>query len=76
MSTVALKSPDFGMFTKDGNELVHIICIKAKLYDKDWPTVYRDLQDLAGSEDYAEATDTEVRECVYQYLGFETDFYI
>ena len=76
MSTVALKSPDFGMFTKDGNELVHIICIKALLESKDWPTVYRDLQNLAGSEDYAEAMDTEVRECVYRYMKFDTNFYI
>ena len=70
------KKPRFAMFTDKGNELVHTICIKAKLYGKDWPTVYGELQALADSEEFGEAMDTEVRECVYQYLGFETDFYI
>ena len=44
----------------------------------DWPTVYKNLLDLANSDynKYGEAMDTMVREIVYDALGFETEFYI
>lgn len=70
-------NPRFGMFTQKGNLAVYEIVRRAKLYQQDWPTVYNELCELAElNEDCAEATDTEVREVVYDYLGFDTPFYL
>jgi hypothetical protein len=44
----------------------------------DWPQVYKELESLAKRfpNDFAEATDTMVREMVYDKLGFTSDFYV
>ena len=69
---------EFGMFSERGNAAVAGIVAYHRQYRSDWPTVLKNLQDLAAydSEAYGEATDTVVREYVYDALGFETPFYI
>ena len=68
----------FGMYTDEGNVAVSIIVQYHKEAGSDWPTVYKNLLDLANSDynKYGEAMDTMVREIVYDALGFETEFYI
>ena len=70
--------PDYAMFTEFGNDAVDAIVRSAKVLKLDWPQVYAELQSLADRfpEDFGEATDTAVRECVYNALGFDTPFYI
>ena len=68
----------YGMFSSEGNLAVHGLVIVAKTQQLTWPETYKCLQALARSDYYkfGEAMDTEVRECVYTELGFNTDFYI
>ena len=70
--------PRYAMFTDFGNDAVHAIVRSAKVLKMDWPQVYAELRSLAERfpEDFGEATDTAVRECVYDALGFDTPFYI
>ena len=60
----------FGMFTDEGNNAVAFIVDYHRSWNNDWPTVYKNLQDLAKSdpERYGEAMDTAVREMVYLSL--------
>ena len=69
---------DYGMYTEFGNDAIEAIVRSAKVLKMDWPTVYAELQSLADRfpKDFGEATDTVVRECVYDALGFDTPFYI
>ena len=69
---------DYGMFTDFGNDAIEAIVRHARVLKLDWPQVYAELQSLADRfpKDFGEATDTEVRECVYHALGFDTPFYI
>jgi hypothetical protein len=66
------------MYTDFGNDAVEAIVRTAKALKLNWPQVYAELQDLAKRfpEDFGEATDTMVREMVYDKLGFDTDFYV
>jgi len=68
----------FGMFSDEGNNAVAFIVDYNRANNNDWPTVYQNLQDLAKSdpERYGEATDTMVREMVYDALGMTEDFYV
>jgi hypothetical protein len=68
---------EYGMFTDFGNDAVHAIVRQALVLNLTWPQVYEELQDLARKfpKDFGEATDTEVRERVYDTLGFRTPFY-
>jgi len=66
----------FGMFTDAGNHAVHEI-VKHALENKlAWLEVYQDLCHLSKVKAFGEATDTMVREMVYDACGFESDFYI
>ena len=62
----------YGMFTQTGNDAVEAIVRRARVLNSSWAEVERDLYTLADRfpEDFAEATDTEVREMVYVALGF------
>lgn len=61
---------EYGMFTPEGNELVHnIVKAGARLHlelgdslQQSWRWVYHNLDRLSRAEGYGEATDTEVRE--------------
>ena len=61
---------DYAMFTELGNAAVHAIVVAARASDMTWAQTYRVLQALAEQEQFGEAMDTMVRECVYDALGF------
>jgi hypothetical protein len=66
------------MYTDFGNDAVDAIVRHARVLKLSWPQVLQELQSLADRfpADFGEATDTAVRECVYDALGFESSFYI
>jgi hypothetical protein len=68
---------EFGMFTDRGNAAIGSLISFAKVAEFTWPETYNMLRLLADSnpEQYGEAMDTEVRECVYSALNFNTNFY-
>lgn len=66
---------DYGMFTDAGNAMVHGIVAGAKYKNLTWPEVHHMLCTISEIEGYGEATDTAVREAVYDALGFESSFY-
>jgi hypothetical protein len=69
---------NYSMYTGFGNDAVDAIVRSAKVLKMEWPQVLQELRSLADRfpEDFGEATDTAVRECVYNKLGFDTPFYI
>lgn len=70
--------PDYAMFTELGNAAVHAIVVAASANNMTWSQVYRALSQLSKDKLFGEATDTMVRECVYDALGFYAkgeDFY-
>jgi hypothetical protein len=68
----------FGMFTPEGNALVEKLVEIALVKGWDWNRTYRELETMASinPQVYGEATDTAVRERVYDACGFKTEFYI
>ena len=60
----------FGMFSDQGNIAVASIVEYHRQYGSDWSTVLQNLRDLAdyNPELYGEATDTAVKEYVYEAL--------
>ena len=68
----------YGMFSEEGNKQIADIIEFHKNNKSTWPVVLQNLRDLADCdyELFGEAMDTEVRECVYTALGFDTDFYV
>jgi hypothetical protein len=68
----------YGMFTSAGDRAVGMLVDMAKAKGWDWPQTYRNLRLMTDSnpELYGEATDTVVREYVYDALGYDTPFYI
>jgi len=71
------KTPDYEMFTDLGNAAVHAIVVAAKANQMTWAQTYRALCQLAQEDQFGEATDTAVRECVYDALAPEDeDFYV
>jgi phosphatidylserine decarboxylase len=68
----------YGMFTDAGNMAVHTIATIAKDMKLSWADTYQALRNLAESnpEQYGEATDTVVREIVYDTIGSDEPFYI
>jgi len=71
------QTPDYAMFTDLGNAAVHAIVESARANQMNWAQTYRALVALAEQEQFGEATDTMVRECVYDALGFRDEsFYV
>ena len=68
----------YGMFSEEGNQQIADIIEFHKNRKSTWPVVLQNLRDVADSdyELFGEAMDTEVRECVYTALEFDTEFYI
>ena len=66
---------DYGMFSELGNAAVHAIVVAARANKLTWAQTYRALHELSEQDQFGEAMDTEVRECVYSALGFQTPFY-
>jgi len=69
---------DYAMFSEAGNAAVDAIVRTARILKLDWPQVYNELGSLAERfpKDFGEATDTAVRESVYDACGFKSAFYI
>ena len=68
----------FAMFTNEGNEAVSKLVEIAIAKNWDWPRTQSELYVLANSDAqlYGEATDTAVREAVYDACRFQTNFYV
>jgi len=69
----------YGMFSDEGNEAVHQIVQRGLDLNLPWLEVYQDLVKLADSnrDRFGEATDTMVRDIVYEALGrFNENFYV
>jgi hypothetical protein len=66
------------MYTESGNDAVAAVVREASILQYDWPTTLTALTNLAERfpEDFGEATDTAVCECVYNTLGFNSPFYV
>ena len=58
----------YGMFTDEGNKVVDGIVIAAKELGWSFGEVYRILSVISRAEGLGEATDTAVREYVYEAL--------
>lgn len=61
----------YGMFTEKGNSLVGCVVQMAVEYDLTDLAVMDTLATLAKDERYTEATDTDVREAVFQAINKE-----
>jgi len=70
--------PRFGMYTAQGNIMVAEVVDRARRNRWTWPQTYAALEQLSRNhvEVAGEATDTAVREIVYDTLNFDTPFYI
>jgi hypothetical protein len=66
----------YAMFTPAGNAAVRNITLAAKAAKLSWTTVEAMLTALSYDSRYAEALDTEVRECVYAELNKSAKTYI
>lgn len=55
----------YGMFTQEGNEAVDLLVKFSSSAKLTWQETYDLLQRLSENDKFGEATDTEVRECVY-----------
>ena len=58
----------YGMYTDAGNSAVDSIVEMARKHQLSWHTVHDMLEAISLEEAYEEATDTAVREAVYQTL--------
>ena len=69
---------DFAMFTPEANATVSMIVEMAKKKGWDWSRTESELYVFANADSqlYGEATDTAVREMVYDACGFTTTFYV
>ena len=66
----------YGMYTDAGNDAVHAIVEGAVSNDLTWLETYQCLVNLAENPDFAEATDTMVREIVFDAISATGDFYV
>jgi hypothetical protein len=66
----------YGMYTDAGNQAVHAIVEHARENKLAWLEVYQELCRLGEVKAFGEATDTMVREIVYDAIGSDEDFYI
>jgi hypothetical protein len=69
--------PEYSMFSDKGNLAIHGIVLQARKDRLTWTEVRAALDRLARQlpDVYGEATDTAVRECVYDALKFNDSFY-
>ena len=64
--------PEFGMFTEQGDFEVYRIVDLAKRARLTWHQVSGLLEQLSSDPAYEEATDTVVKEQVWEYLFYES----
>lgn len=74
---MSFANQQYGMFTAAGNKRIHTIVKRAKAKRWTWGETYAALEKLAREnyDKYGEATDTAVREYVYDAIGSEESFY-
>jgi hypothetical protein len=77
MTTGLTTDISYAMYSEVGNLAVHGVVVAAITSNLTWPQTYRCLRVLADSDykKFGEATDTAVRECVYDACGFTSNFY-
>ena len=63
-----IATQNYGMYTDAGNSAVDSIVEMARKHQLSWPTLVGMLAALALEEAYDEATDTAVKESVYETL--------
>ena len=63
-----IATQNYGMYTDAGNSAVDSIVEMARKHQLSWPTVVGMLEAISLEEAYEEATDTAVKEAVYQTL--------
>lgn len=69
-----MQTPNYEMFTAEGNDLVHRIVLagqslaKFDPMERVWAWAQHELHKLSYAEGFEEATDTAVREAVYDRL--------
>ena len=63
-----IATQNYGMYTDAGNSAVDSIVEMARKHQLSWHTVYDMLEAISLEEAYEEATDTAVREAVYETL--------
>ena len=64
--------PEFGMFTEEGDYEIYRIVDLAKRANLTWSQVKGLLDQLSNTEGFEEATDTVVRERVWECLFYES----
>lgn len=72
-----VREGDYGMFTEQGNIAVAAVVTIARAGKLTWPQTYGLLEVLSTTDPdkFGEAMDTEVREQVYDALGYTSSFY-
>ena len=63
--------PEFGMFTEEGDYEVYRIVDLTLRANLTWDQVKGLLEQLSNTEGFEEATDTVVKEQVWEYLFYE-----
>jgi hypothetical protein len=63
-----MKTPNYEMFTDEGNALVHGVVQAAKVSGMQWDRVYSMLEKISEIDGFGEATDTAVRDIVWVAL--------
>ena len=63
---------EFGMFTEEGDYEIYRIVDLAKRANLTWSQVTGLLEQLSNTEGFEEATDTVVRERVWEFLFYES----
>lgn len=66
-------STSYGMFTEEGDTLIDGIVKSAKGTNADWSSICNKLYKLGETEEFGEATDTMVREAVFDAIGYGDD---
>jgi len=64
------EKPYYGMFTDNGNTVIDGIVFCAKKMNLSWSLVNDMLTKISTIEGFEEATDTAVREYVYEAIGY------
>jgi len=67
---------DYAMYTDAGNAAIQDLVSLVKRQGLNWSIAHAMLSALSDDERFGEATDTAVRECVYDACGFNSSFYI
>ena len=63
-----IATQDYGMYTDAGNLAVDSIVEMARKHQLSWQTIHDMLEAISLEEAYEEASDTAVREAVYETL--------